>query len=122
MARDYTLDNFRAQLVQVQRAGYADSVGRLVCQSDEDPADVVARDIGILDAMTAEDRADADRIDATARQRIAIAAGTKPADVDALLERFAQVRETMRRLASMTFWQRLKLVFGAKFRRSAPPE
>ena len=78
--------------------------------------------IAILDAMTEADRADADRIDTTARQRIATAAGTTPADVDALLERFTQVRGVMRDMANMTFWQRLKLLFGARFRRPAPPE
>jgi signal recognition particle subunit SRP54 len=69
--------------------------------------------------MTAEERADPDRIDAAGRERIAAGAGAKPEEVGQLLEQFGMVRKLMREMSHMTLWQRIKTVTG--FGRPPPP-
>ncbi|HKB01896.1 MAG TPA: hypothetical protein VKD90_06730 [Gemmataceae bacterium] len=124
MDQDFTLNDFRKQLEQVQKTGMKDMIARMpgtaeMIPEGEDPEVFLRRDLRMLDAMTAEERSDPARIDTAARQRIAAAAETEPEEVERLLRRFTQVRELMRRMISMSAWERLGLVLG--FKRFRPP-
>lgn len=116
MGRDYTLDDFRAHLGTIH-PGRRDSFIDLAALSGGGPEAALTRSRAIIDAMTAAERAAPNRIDEPAKQRIAAAVGGEPRDVEQLLELFGTVRAEMRRLAEMTFWQRLKLVLGIGRRR-----
>jgi signal recognition particle subunit SRP54 len=117
MSPDFTLDDFREQFDQIEKTGAKDATRRMPGMSEmaleaETPEESVKRVRRMLDAMTPEERHDPDRIDDAARLRIATTAGTEPEDVTQLLSQFAQVRDLMRQLAGLSFWQRLKLVLG----------
>jgi signal recognition particle GTPase len=66
----------------------------------------------IIDAMTDEERSNPDLIDSSRRTRIASSSGTHPQEVEKLLAQFHQLRALMRQMASMSLWQRIKLVLG----------
>ena len=117
MRADFTLDDFRAQLQQIVRTDARGPLDRMPGTSEmvldaEEPNAAMRRVVRMIDAMTPKERRDPDRIDETARLRIAAASGTEPRDVEQLLLQFAQVRECVQQIARMGFWQRLKLVLG----------
>jgi signal recognition particle subunit SRP54 len=117
VAQDFTLDDFRRQLDQVQKTGMTDLLGRLpgtseMIDDDEDPVVALKRIRQILDAMTDEERSNPDLIDSSRRSRIATSSGTHPNDVEKFLDQFGQVRALMRRMASMSLWQRMKMNTG----------
>ena len=117
MADDFTLDDFRTQLDQLEKMGMEDVVRRMpgmaeVIPEGEDPKAALERVRRMIDAMTAEERHDPDRIDAEAGCRIAATSGTQPEEVARLLVQFERIRDLMRRMAKMSLWQRLKLVMG----------
>jgi signal recognition particle subunit SRP54 len=117
VARDFTLDDFRRQLDQLQRAGLKDQLGRLpgtagMVADGEDPDATFDRVRRMIDAMTDAERRDPDAIDADRQARIAADSGTQPDEVETFLAQFRQVRELMQQMGRMSFWQRLKLVTG----------
>src|SRR4051812_30644284 len=98
MSKDFTLDDFRKQFEQVAKKGNRNTINRMpgvaeMVRDDEDPKAATRRIAAMIDAMTPEERRDPDRIDESARVRIAAASGTKPEDVQQFLAQFAQVRE-----------------------------
>ena len=123
MRDDFTLDDFRKQFEQVAQTGNRNLYDRIpgmsgMVSDDEEPKAALRRVEKMIDAMTREERREPDRIDETARVRIAAASGTEPGDVERFLQQFARVRDLMRQMAQMSFWQRLKLVLGL----GRPPE
>ena len=66
----------------------------------------------IIDAMTDEERSNPDLIGSSRRTRIASSSGTHPQEVEKFLAQFHQLRALMRQMASMSLWQRIKLVLG----------
>jgi signal recognition particle subunit SRP54 len=66
----------------------------------------------MIDPMTDEEKSNPDIIDSSRRSRIASDSGTGPGDVDQFLEQFHQVRALMRQMASLSLWQRLKMITG----------
>jgi signal recognition particle subunit SRP54 len=62
--------------------------------------------------MTDEERKDPDSITSSSVSRIAESSGTQPREVEEFLGQFQQVRTLMRRMASMSVWERLKMVMG----------
>ena len=117
MANDFTLDDFRRQLDQIEKMRMQETVRRIpgmdeVIPEGEDPKVALKRTRAIIDAMTPEDRRDPSLIDAEAGCRIAADSGTQPEEVARLLVQFEQVRELMKRMAEMSLWQRLKMVTG----------
>ena len=83
MAQDFTLDDFRRQLDQVQKLGMNDLLNRLpgtseMVPDDEDPDVALNRIRQIIDAMTDEERSNPDIIDSSRRSRIAASSGTRP--------------------------------------------
>ena len=123
MRGDFTLDDFRKQLEAIGKMGQTDFVRRMpgmaeVIPEGEEPAVATRRIIAMIDAMTPEERREPDRIDGSARARIAAKAGCRPEDVEQFLAQFARVRELMRRMAGMSLWQRIEMVVGL----DGPPE
>lgn len=114
MAWDFTLDDFRRQLKQIQRL---DLLLRFptaaeVFPVEEDPAVTLDRLHRMIAAMTAEERNKPDSIDSHRRLRLATITDTQPKDVEKLLTLFFQVRALMRQMNSMSLWQQFKTVTG----------
>jgi signal recognition particle subunit SRP54 len=66
----------------------------------------------MIDAMTKKEKRDPDLIDQSRRRRIAAGAGVEPHEIKAFLQQFDQVRVLMKQMASMSIWQRMKMVTG----------
>ena len=114
---NFTLDDFRKQFEQIAKMGMKDMISRMPGMSDmipegEDPEVALKRVQGMIDAMTKKERADPDIIDTPRRRRIAKGAGVEAHEVNQFLKQFEQVRALMKQMASMSLWQRLKMVTG----------
>jgi signal recognition particle subunit SRP54 len=115
---DFTLDDFRKQFAMMQQmGGMRDLMSQMPGMSDmipegEDPDVAVKRIQGIIDSMTKEERRNPDVIDISRRRRIAAGSGTEPHEIKQFLHQFDQIRTLMRQMASMSLWQRLKMVTG----------
>jgi len=115
MAKDFTLEDFRRQLVEVEKRGMKDLCRHMpgLSATDEEDQELVFRRIRqMIDAMTDEERSNPDIIDSSRRSRIATTSGTQPSDVEGFLAQFDQVRALMREMASMSLWQRMQMVAG----------
>jgi len=114
---NFTLDDFRKQFEQIRKLGMKDLLERMPGMSDmvpkgEDPEVAVKRIQGMIDAMTKKERNDPDVIDLSRRRRIATGAGVEPHEIKQFLGQFNQVRTLMKQMASMSTWQRLKMMAG----------
>jgi signal recognition particle subunit SRP54 len=113
----FTLEMFRQQFATIAKMGMKDMLGRMPGMSDmipegEDPEEALKRVQGMIDSMTKKEKADPDGIDSSRRRRIAKGAGVEPHEVNQFLKQFEQVRFLMKQMASMSMWQRLKMVTG----------
>jgi len=115
---DFTLDDFRKQFAMMQQmGGMRDLMSQMPGMSDmipegEDPDVAVKRIQGMIDSMTKAERRNPDVIDIGRRRRIAAGSGTEPHEIKQFLHQFDQIRTLMRQMASMSMWQRLKMVTG----------
>lgn len=114
---EFTLDNFRKQFEQIAKLGMKDLISRMPGMADmipegEDPEEGLKRVRGMIDSMTVSERADPAIIDRPRRRRIAAGAGVRPHEVKQFLHQFGQVRGLMRQMATMSLWQRIKMVVG----------
>jgi signal recognition particle subunit SRP54 len=115
---DFTLDDFRKQFMQMQQlGGMKEVIGQMPGMSEmipegEDPDDAFRRIQGMIDSMTREERTNPDVIDMSRRRRIASGSGVEPHEIKQFLGQFDQVRTLMRQMASMSIWQRIKMVSG----------
>jgi signal recognition particle subunit SRP54 len=117
MAKDFTLDDFRRQLDQVEQIGMKDHLGRIpglsaMVPDEEDRDSAFCRIRQVLDAMTDEERSNPDLITHSCVSRIAANSGNRPRDVEKFLAQFCQVRALMHQVAGMSLWQRVKVVLG----------
>jgi signal recognition particle subunit SRP54 len=117
MAYDFTLDDFRRQLAQCEKMGMKDQMSRMPGLSEMIPKEqdrelAFHRINAMIDAMTDEERRNPDLINSSSVSRIAESSGNQPRDVERFLEQYSKVRELMRRMAGMSLWQRIKMVFG----------
>jgi signal recognition particle subunit SRP54 len=114
---NFTLDDFRKQFEQIAKMGMKDLIGRMPGMAEmipegEDPEVALKRVQGMIDSMSKRERRDPDLIDQSRRRRIAAGAGVEPHEVKQFLQQFDQVRALMKQMASMSIWQRLKMVTG----------
>ena len=114
---NFTLDDFRKQFETIAKMGMKDMIGRMPGMAEmipegEDPELALKRVQGMIDSMTKKERADPDLIDTPRRRRIARGAGVEPHEVNQFLKQFDQVRALMKQMATMSMWQRLKMVTG----------
>jgi signal recognition particle subunit SRP54 len=117
MTRDFTLDDFRRQLDQLEKLDAAEHLRHLPGMSEmmpegAEPNEALQRIRQMIDAMTDEERTNPDLITSSSISRIAADSGTEPHEVEAFLAQFRQLRALLLRVATMGFWQRLKLLLG----------
>ena len=103
----FDLSDFRAQLAQVNGIGSFSSIlEKLPAQfqqaaaqvNDEDVKKNVRRTLGIIDAMTPQERRKPELIKASRKKRIAAGAGVTVQDVNRLLKQFEQTADVMKRM------------------------
>jgi signal recognition particle subunit SRP54 len=115
----FTLDDFKKMLGQVGRLGplqkvmsYIPGFGQMNKMMEEMGTDAegdMRRLVGVIDAMTPEERADPTAvIDMSRRRRIAAGAGAEPHEVNELVKQFDGISDVMRRMAGMGIRQRMK--------------
>src|SRR6185437_955713 len=115
---DFTLDDFRKQFAQLQKMGpMKDLLGSMPGMSEmipegEDPETALKRIQGMIDSMTKEERRNPDVIDINRRRRIAAGSGIEPHEIKQFLTQFETVRDLMRKMATMSIWERIKMVTG----------
>jgi signal recognition particle subunit SRP54 len=114
---NFTLEDFRKQFQMIAKMGMKDLIQRMPGMSEmipegEDPEVALKRVQGMIDSMTKKEKADPDIIDQSRRRRIAAGAGVQPHEIKQFLQQFAQVRTLMKQMASMSLWQRIRMVGG----------
>jgi signal recognition particle subunit SRP54 len=114
---NFTIDDFRKQFEMIANVGMKDMISRMPGMSEmipegEDPEEALKRVQGMIDSMTKKERKDPDLIDQSRRRRIAEGSGVEPHEIKQFLHQFDQVRTLMRQMASMSLWQRMKMVSG----------
>jgi signal recognition particle subunit SRP54 len=106
--RNYTMEDFGKQLLQIGRLGPLKKVMDLIpgmgtlneMMGDVDPEEEIQPLIGIIDAMTPEERCNpAKFVDQGRRRRIAAGAGVQPNEVKDLVSQFDSMSRTMNILA-----------------------
>jgi len=112
---NFTLDDFRMQFANLQKMGMKDVMNRMPGMSDmipegEDPEAALKRVQGMIDSMTKKERANPDMIDINRRRRIAMGSGNEPHEVKKFLDQFEHMRALVKQMASMSIWQRIKMV------------
>src|SRR5512145_1312584 len=105
---EFTLDDFRDQLVGLRKMGSLEDVlgmipglgGKLKELKGAVPDEKeLKRVVAIIDSMTREERRNARIINGSRRKRIALGSGTTVQDVNRLLKNFQQAEEMMKRFA-----------------------
>jgi signal recognition particle subunit SRP54 len=114
---DFNLDDFRAQFQQIQKMGMKDMISRMPGMAElvpegEDPEVALKRVQGMIDSMTKKERANPDMIDIPRRRRIADGSGVQPHEVNQFLKQFDMVRDMMKKMMTMSIWQRIKMMSG----------
>jgi signal recognition particle subunit SRP54 len=113
---DFTLDDFRKQFEQLKKMGpLKELLGSMPGMSEmipegEEPEIAFRRIQGMIDSMTKEERRNPDIIDINRRRRIAAGSGTQPHEIKQFLTQFEAMRTIMRRMATMSIWERIKMV------------
>jgi len=114
---DFTLDDFRVQFVQVQKMGMKNLVSHMpgmanMIPENEDPDAALKRVSGMIDSMTKEERRNPNLIDLSRRRRIAGGSGVQPHEIKQFLTQFDSMRNVMKQMATMSMWQKLKMMTG----------
>ncbi len=100
---DFTLEDFRVQLMQVKKLGPLDQLLGMIpgmgkfkgAMANVDDREV-DRIVGIINSMTAKERRNANIINGNRRKRIAKGSGTQVQEVNRLLKQFAETRKMMK--------------------------
>jgi signal recognition particle subunit SRP54 len=114
----FGIEDFRNQFEMLAKmGGMRDLIDKMPGMSElipkgEDPEDALKRVQGMIDSMTKKEKRDPDLIDASRRKRIAAGAGVEPHEVKQFLAQFDQARQLMKQMASMSIWQRMKMMSG----------
>jgi signal recognition particle subunit SRP54 len=101
---DFTLQDFREQLLQLRKLGPLDRVLSLMPGAGALSVDTEAgeremrRTMAILDSMTVEERYHPSIMNGSRRKRIARGSGTTVEDVNRMLKQFTQARKMMKGL------------------------
>jgi signal recognition particle subunit SRP54 len=114
---EFTLDDFKRMLGQTKKLGPLNKVmsmlpgmsgmGEMI--GDLDAEQDMRRLVGVIDAMTPEERRNPARvIDQSRRRRIAAGAGVEPHEVSALVKQFDGIADIMRRMAGMGIRERMR--------------
>jgi signal recognition particle subunit SRP54 len=115
---DFTLEDFRSKFdMMAKMGGVSNLMSHMPGMSDmipegEDPEVGMRRIRGMIDSMTREERRNPDLIDMSRRRRIATGSGTEPHEIKQFLNTFDTVRGMMRQFATMSMWDRIKMISG----------
>jgi signal recognition particle subunit SRP54 len=115
---DLTLQDFRNQFAQIAKAGgVKDIIGMMPGASEmipegEDPEEALTRVQGMIDSMTKDERRNPEFIDQSRRRRIASGSGVEAHEIKKFLDQFVQIRGLMRKMATMTVFERMKMMTG----------
>ncbi|MBN2477195.1 MAG: signal recognition particle protein [Pirellulales bacterium] len=116
---EFTLDDFKKMLGQTTKlgpinklmgmipgmSGMADMVGDLDAEKD------MRRLVGVIDAMTPEERRNPSKvIDQSRRRRIAAGAGVEPHEVNELVKQFDGIADIMKRMSGMGIRDRMRMM------------
>jgi signal recognition particle subunit SRP54 len=100
---EFTLEDYRDQLVQLRKMGPLDQVlsmipgvGSLKDVNTEAGEQELRRAVAIVDSMTPKERREPSVVNGSRRKRIARGSGTRVEDVNRLLKQFAQARKLMK--------------------------
>jgi signal recognition particle subunit SRP54 len=103
---EFTLEDFRDQLLQVRKMGSLDQVlamlpgvGQLKNVDTERGEQEMKRLLAIISSMTPRERRDPAVLNGSRRKRIAKGSGTSVEDVNRLLKQFVQARKMMKSFA-----------------------
>ena len=104
---EFTLDDFRDQIRQINRFGSLDQIlsmipglGKLKQLKDLRPEEAELKRIeAIINSMTPGERMDVSILNASRRRRVAKGSGTKVSDVNALVKNFLQAKKMMRKVS-----------------------
>jgi signal recognition particle subunit SRP54 len=104
---EFTLEDFREQMLQIRRMGPLEQVlsmipgvGSVKGVDAESGEREMRRVVAIIDSMTPEERLEPSVINGSRRRRIARGSGTSVEDVNRLLKQFAQARKMMRQMGA----------------------
>jgi signal recognition particle subunit SRP54 len=104
---EFTLEDFRDQLLQVRRLGplqqvlaMLPGVGSLKGVDTEAGEREMKRSLAIIDSMTALERREPSLLNGSRRKRIAKGSGTRVEDVNRLLKQYVQARKMMKDFAA----------------------
>ncbi len=119
---DFDLNDFRRQLLQIKRLGSFRDIMRLIPglgsvlggaeALDVDLGGEIVRIQGIIDSMTAEERANPGQIDPSRGRRIAAGAGVCNAEVVSLIKQFEILASMVKQMASMTTFEKVRDLNG----------
>ncbi len=105
--RQFTMEDFRKQLQQVQKMGSMRSLQELIptggpfgqVQMEDLDIEAVKRSEAVLNSMTAQERANEDVLNASRRRRIAQGSGTSVQHVNEVVKEFRVARSTVLNMA-----------------------
>lgn len=108
---DFTLEDFRSQLNQLNKMGSLESIlglipglGKLKKLREAPPdAGEMKKIQAIIDSMTIEERRDHTILDASRRRRIARGSGSTVADVNQMIKNFVETKKMMRKFTKSGF-------------------
>ena len=108
LRNQFTLDDFYEQLQQVKKIGGLQEIMAMMpgdlggnLPTDQIDESELGRVEAIILSMTMEERTQPDLIGPSRRNRIARGSGTGPADVNALLKQFREMRKMMKQIGKM---------------------
>jgi signal recognition particle subunit SRP54 len=116
---EFTLEDFRKQLLQVKRLGPLQKVMGMIpgmgalkdMMGGVDPEQDFRRMFGIIDSMTADERRNPSKIiDQSRRRRIAAGSGVEPHEVNELVKQFDGMADVMKRMAGKGLRDRMQMV------------
>ncbi|HSW45358.1 MAG TPA: signal recognition particle protein [Phycisphaerae bacterium] len=114
MSAGLDLGDFLSQMKKMKSMGSMRQIMKMVpgMSSQLDNLDVDEDDLdryeAIIHSMTPRERRRPEIIEASRRRRIARGSGTEPQDVSGLIKSFAQVRDMMKAMSSMSVMDRMK--------------
>ena len=115
---EFTLDDFKKQLMQIKRLGPLQKVISLIpgmgamkdMMGDADHEQDFKRLVGIIDSMTPEERRNPNKnVDQSRRRRIAAGAGVEPSEVNDLVKQFDGMASIMKQMAGKGMRERMTL-------------
>jgi len=118
-AGKFTLDDFRAQLESMAQPGLVQKMLGMLggpmaemnkMMENEDTEGGIRRTVGIINAMTLNERKDTGLLDQSRRQRIAAGAGVQVTEVTQLIKQYDQMKPMMEGLSGKGMKERLKSI------------